>query len=454
MAARQKTLRRTYSGYHQHQAKPDLELSQVGPDTPGGEYLRRFWHPVALVSDVLDRPLALRILGEDLVLFRDLSGALGLLHRYCAHRGASLEFGRITDRGIQCCYHGWHFSLDGTLLETPVDPTATAAGRVFQGAYPVRERAGLVFAYMGPPDEMTELPEFDFFNEPAAGRVLYKRHSPCNWIQTRDNEVDNAHGYFLHTVMAGVQLTTAHQELAQMRFYDSPTGLLTTQSRRVGDNVFVRINSLVMPNMSRIACIEDGQGSMVFDRRGPIVHWSVPIDDENTYIIGFNTIAASLPDPKLNAFMDREVAAGKDPYTHPQLNFVFGQDGSRSYEERQKVPGDWDAWVSQGRIHPIEQDHLVPNDKGVATFHKLLREGIRAVAAGNPLKASALLTSERVETFASNTSMHLPLAADEADEIAQIEKLERRLVRMTLDGSYGQFAGRSSAPELLPASEQ
>lgn len=437
MAERQKTLRHPYSGYHRYRGEPDLQLTRVGPDTPGGEYLRRFWHPIELSTAVKDRPLALRILGEDLVLFRDLSGKLGLLERHCAHRGASLEFGRITERGIQCCYHGWHYAPDGALLETPVDPGTSLCGRLFQGAYPVREKCGLVFAYMGPPDQVPDFPSFDFFDEPAEKRLLYKRHSPCNWIQTRDNEVDNAHGYFLHTVMAGIQLTSAHKQLARIAFFDSPSGLLTTQSRRVNGNIFVRVNAMLLPNLSRIACIEDGQGETVFDRRAPIVHWSVPVDDKNCFVIGWNTIAPNLPDPKRDAFMDREFRAGHDLSTHPQLNFVFGQDGSRSYEERQKIPGDWDAWVSQGPIQIHAHQHLVPHDQGVVMYHRMLRDGIKAVQDGREPKGLIRQCAGPIETYASNTSVPVPYAGSTEDAQLIVE-IERDVVTKTLEGTYTQ----------------
>ena len=436
MAERYQTLKRAYSGYHRNQAGPDLELAQVGPDTPGGEYLRRFWHPIELSSSVQDRPVALRVLGEDLVLFRDLSGNLGLLDKHCPHRGASLEFGKITECGIQCCYHGWHFACDGTLLETPVHPDARYAGRLFHAAYPVRETAGLIFAYMGPPDRTPDFPHFDFFDDDVEGRILYKRPSPCNWIQTRDNEVDNDHGYFLHTVMAGIQLTTAHQELAKINLFETPSGLITTQSRRVGKNIFVRINAMILPNLSRIACIEDGQGNMVFDRRGPIVHWSVPVDDENCFVIGWNTVAANLPDKKLNAYMDRERAAGHDLYTHPQLNFTFGQDGERSYAERQRIPGDWDAWVSQGPIHIHALEHLVPGDRAIVRYRGMLRDGIRAVAAGEDPKGLVSRVTRPLETYASNTAIPVPQASTLADDAALIDEVERELVARTLDGTY------------------
>ncbi len=134
-------LNKSYSAYHHRDRPPeDEELTRVGPGTPCGEYLRRFWQPVILSSELGELPRRLRILGEDLVAFRDKSGAIGLLELHCPHRGTSLEFGLIGDHGIRCCYHGWLFDADGTILETPGEPAdSTLKDRLFHGAYPVRE---------------------------------------------------------------------------------------------------------------------------------------------------------------------------------------------------------------------------------------------------------------------------------------------------------------------------
>src|SRR6201997_129419 len=148
-------LSKAYSGYY-HRGLPavDEELTRVGPGTPCGEYLRRFWQPVIQSSELGQLPRRLRILGEDLVAYRDKSGTIGLLELHCPHRGTSLEFGLIGDRGIRCCYHGWLFDCDGTILETPGEPAdSTLKDRLFHGAYPVHEKGGIVFAYMGPPAE-------------------------------------------------------------------------------------------------------------------------------------------------------------------------------------------------------------------------------------------------------------------------------------------------------------
>src|SRR5580704_2198081 len=186
--------------------KEDEELTHVGPRTPGGEYLRRFWHPVAMSAQLKEHPVAIRILGEDLVIFRDGGGAVGLLGRHCAHRRASLEFGRIETRGLRCCYHGWHFDVDGTILETPGEPEGSdISSKICQPAYPVMEVKGLIFAYMGPPEERPEFPWFDSFDIPDHDLVPYAIHSPCNWLQESENSIDPVHSVFLHGRVNGPQ---------------------------------------------------------------------------------------------------------------------------------------------------------------------------------------------------------------------------------------------------------
>ncbi|PYN14780.1 MAG: ring-hydroxylating oxygenase subunit alpha, partial [Candidatus Rokuibacteriota bacterium] len=149
-----------FDGYHRrHVPAPDPELTQVGPGTPCGEYLRRFWQPVAFARDLTATPRRVRILGEDLVVFRDRGGQIGVLHLHCAHRGTSLEFGIPVERGIRCCYHGWVYDVDGRCLATPGEPHGSRLReRVRQGAYPTHEFAGLVFAYLGPPDGRPAFP--------------------------------------------------------------------------------------------------------------------------------------------------------------------------------------------------------------------------------------------------------------------------------------------------------
>ena len=171
-------LQDSYAGYETRlSAHPDAELTQVGPGTPCGDYLRRFWHPVALSSQLHDLPLAIRVLGEDLVLFRDLGGRTGLLHKHCSHRRASLEYGIITERGIRCCYHGWLYDVDGRILETPGEPEqSNIKDHLRHGAYPTKEYKGLVFTYMGAPEKTPAFPIYDTFELPGdGGQAPYQR---------------------------------------------------------------------------------------------------------------------------------------------------------------------------------------------------------------------------------------------------------------------------------------
>ena len=209
------------SPYNAHQnareaLREDAELTHVGPGTPGGEYLRRFWHPITFAKSLKDVPVRVRVLGEDLVLFRDKSGRIGLLVLHCSHRGMSLEFGLIQERGITCCYHGWHFDIDGRILDTPGEPPeSTLKDRLHHGAYPVRELNGLVFAYLGPPEKVPPFPEFENFSLPGyrtevwGGNVL-----PCNWVQIKENCMDPVHTAFLHTIGEGTGIAR-RQQVAQ-----------------------------------------------------------------------------------------------------------------------------------------------------------------------------------------------------------------------------------------------
>src|SRR5262245_10441867 len=201
-ARRPRLLKERYGAYyHREVPQEDVELTHVGPGTPCGEYLRRFWQPVAFSHDLADLPVRLRILGEDLVLFRDLSGRVGLLKLHCLHRGTSLEYGRIAERGLRCCYHAWLYDVDGTVLETPGEPPdSTFKNRLWLGAYPTHEYHGLVFAYLGPPDKKPVFPIYDSFELLTTRPVPGRKHIlPCNWVQIIENNMDSVHLVFLHS---------------------------------------------------------------------------------------------------------------------------------------------------------------------------------------------------------------------------------------------------------------
>src|SRR5688500_3195469 len=167
-------------------------LTKVGPGTPGGEFLRRYWQPVALAEELPGggAPVPVRLLGEDLVLFRDDDGRPGLLGIHCSHRGADLSYGRLEDGGLRCIYHGWLYDVHGRCLEQPGEPAgSTFHERIHQVSYPVREAGDLLLAYMGPGDPPL-LPPYEFLNVPKPQRFASKDMRYCNYLQGNEGNID------------------------------------------------------------------------------------------------------------------------------------------------------------------------------------------------------------------------------------------------------------------------
>ena len=351
-----------YSAYHHRgMSQADEELAHVGPGTPGGEYFRRFWQPILLSQDLQDLPRRIRILGEELVAFRDKSGAAGLLEPYCAHRGVSLEYGLIAEKGLRCCYHGWCFDVDGRILETPGEPSdSTLKDRLCQGAYPVHEYGGLVFAYLGPPELKPEFPIYDTLDLPGYQLLPQPGYIwPCNWLQVKENSMDPAHLAFLHTLPGSSGFTQDLAELGIWDYVETSSGMVYIDTRRQGDQVWVRVADFIPPNIHQFPPNADPMAQRTTISRPTATRWAVPIDDTHTMQIGFRHVP------------EGQVAG---------LGAGFGQDGDRSYEERQRVPGDYDAQVSiHGGVSRHGEEHLATTDRGVIMLRNMIRRGIRAI---------------------------------------------------------------------------
>ncbi len=381
----------------------DVELTAVGPGTPCGEYLRAAWQPVCLASQLGDLPLPLTILGEELVAFRDGRGRVGLLHAHCAHRGASLAFGRIEQCGIRCCYHGWHYDIDGTLLAAGSEPAGSAVYRtVRQGAYPVVERAGLVFAWMGDPAAIAPFPSFDTLADPRVTLAPWALEIPCNWLQVYENSQDPVHVVWLHARHAGAHFDESNAAEQELDFVPTPLGMMNVQSRRWGSMAWTRTVECVLPNMNQTGAIwEAAREAKAFQRVG-LTRWIVPIDDARSLQIGLRHLAPHLdPDGK-----DRPAAIGLG-----MIDFE-GQDGAGDFSSRQRRPGDYDAQVSQRPVAVHALEHLASTDRGVAMLRRLVRRGIRAHATEGTLPAQSAARGP-IGTFCQDTVSALPPGADD-----------------------------------------
>jgi len=430
MANRAPFLKTRFGGYY-HRAVPqeDAELTHVGPDTPCGEYMRRFWQPVCFSDELRDLPLRVRMLAEDLVAFRDQSGAVGLLELHCPHRGTSLEFGLVGAKGIRCCYHGWLFDVDGAILETPGEPAdSTLKDRLFHGAYPTHEAFGLVFAYLGPPEEQPPFPVYDSLVRKGWSVTPGQKWSyPCNWLQIMENTMDPAHTAFLHTIVSGAVFTDEFGVLPELDYVETPIGMIYVATRRVGENVWARMVEGILPNLQQVAPLAE-HGRRVHPFSGPMMtRWLVPMDDTSTMFIELRHLSESEENPAW--WVDRN-------------QMMPGQISAGGYEEGQRHPGDYEAQVSQRPIAIHGLEHLSETDRGVSMFRRLMRRGIRAVRAGNDPAGVFRDGGAVIPTFCNNTVMHMPPAATEA-----LDKKMMRDAGMRLAKNY------LNAPPLMMAAE-
>ena len=349
-------------------------LTRVGRGTPGGELMRRYWHPIAAREDLKDRwTLPVRLLGEDLVLFRDTTGKLGLLERQCPHRRASLVNGIPTETGIRCPYHGWSFGHDGQCLEQPNEPAGSSfCQKIKTPAYKVEELGGMIFAYLGS-DPAPLLPRIDGFVEEGTIRMMGRTLIPINWLQAMENSLDPIHTEWLHGHLyefvkkddkVKVAISAKHAKIAFKEFEHGITKhrLLVGQSEDSDD--WKVGHPVVFPNMLSVGNGDEHSRYYAFQIR-------VPVDDENTLHIWYTAYVppkgAAVPSHLLERLHTYEV-----PIYDEKGNFIVDNvDGQ-----------DMMAWISQGRITDRTAENLGSTDQGIAAYRRMLRREMKKVEAG------------------------------------------------------------------------
>jgi len=366
-------------------AEKNERLTRVGPGTPGGELLRRYWQPIAASSEVREvGTRTVRLLGEDLVLFRDPSGSLGLIAERCPHRGCSLAFGIPSDRGISCPYHGWLFDTTGQCIEQPAEPeTSMFKDRVQTPAYPVQEMGGLVWTYLGP-DPAPLLPRFDLFARPNVLRSIGFTMLPCNWVQVMENSVDPVHFEYLHGVFGDYNLSQTDEpptvgpgmHHTKIGFDEFEFGIIkrrVVETTTEDDDAWKIGHPVVFPNMLKVGRDRWWQ----FQIR-------VPVDDTHTLLWWYSTVdSGSVPvDQPLDEIESFEV-----PYQD--------EDGRPLVTEF--AAQDMMAWVSQGPIADRTVERLTTSDIGVTTFRRILLREMDAVAQGQDPLGTLRDTARRDE---------------------------------------------------------
>lgn len=399
------------------QAEQNELITRIGPGTPCGALMRQYWQPVALLDEfdprfdprMAERPLkAVRLLGQDLILFRDEAGRWGLLDRDCPHRGADLAFARHEGDGVRCPFHGWKFDATGRCLETPAEPIgSTLCQRVRQRRYPVLEKAGVLFAWLGPEDETPPaLPAWDCFAAPDSHVFAFKGLWHCNWLQAFEVGIDPAHASFLHRFLQDEELSGQYGRQfrnaslgsvageawpmtrvlrecysPEIRHEELAPGLVRLTTLRVIDEAttHVRVTNAIFPHTFVIP----------LSPTMTITQLHVPVDDTHTYWYAFFT---SFTDP-----VDRETMRAQrlahitlPDYVpkngrHNDWHFDPAEQRTRTYlgmgEDDINLHDQW-AVESMGPIQDRTREHLGTSDKVIMANRRTLLKAIETVRAG------------------------------------------------------------------------
>jgi 5,5'-dehydrodivanillate O-demethylase len=347
-------------------AEDNARLTRVGRGTPMGELMRRYWQPVAAVAQLDEHPtLPVRLMGENLVLYRDTRGRYGLLDRHCAHRRADLAYGTVEDCGLRCHYHGWLFDGAGACLEQPFEeaarPEARFKDKIRLTAYPVEVKGGLLWAYLGPAPAPL-VPDWDLFHQRGYKQIVFSE-IPCNWVQGQENSIDPIHFEWLHSNWSAAQRGDAaraprHLKIAFEEFEWGFTYRRVREDTTEDDELWTVGRVCLWPN-----CLYTGK-----------FEWRVPIDDERTlHVAWFND-----PVPGAAPFEQARIPYWHGPIRDPQTG---------RWLTSHIMNQDFVAWIGQGAVADRTLEHLGESDRGVILLRRRLLEEADIAARGGDPKA-------------------------------------------------------------------
>ena len=343
-------------------------LTQVGPGTPMGNLLRRYWMPIAGVSEFDSRSTKpVRLMGEELVLYKDLSGTFGLVDRRCAHRRADLAFGMVEQCGLRCNYHGWRFDETGKCMEQPFEDTCfpgrNAKDRVTLKSYPVQVKGGMLWTYMGP-QPAPLLPDWEAFSWPQGFAQVVLTEVPCNWFQCQENSIDPVHFEWMHENW-GKRLRTGEASFGpthlKLEFDEFEHGFVY---RRIKEDSDEQDEAWTV---GRVCLWPNGFFL------GEHFEWRVPIDDEHTLSVTWKFT---------------RVPKEREPYVQASVPTWHGPltDADGKWIDTHVMNQDFLAWVGQGVIADRTQEHLGASDRGIVAIRRRFFEEMETIAAGGEAK--------------------------------------------------------------------
>ena len=343
-------------------------------------------------------PRTVRLLGEDLVLYRSLDGTPGLMDPRCCHRGTSLLYGKVEDDCIRCPYHGWAFAADGTCVDQPCEPDRGRNRESYrQPWYPVVEYHGMIFTYMGPADKQPVFPRYDIFEDiDDDEETIVVDHfafggpkvAPCNWFQTHENVMDPYHVFILHNAISGPQFDPRLEIWPRIDWQRHDWGVTSTQDRELPDGTTLhRITEIRVPTIRVVAT-----PTLAYLGKTNNMSWAQPIDDTNTRV-----------------FCILRIPKGSPPQGLPTYGPEAKSWSDLTERDHQRFPGDYETQVSQGGVTLHSEEHLSSSDRGVSMVRRQFKEQIKIVADGGdpigvtlPGEVAASESASPVELIAGN----------------------------------------------------
>jgi len=390
-------------------------LTRIGPGTPMGNFFRRYWVPALLAEELPEpdgAPVRVRLLGEDLVAFRDSDGVVGLVSAFCPHRRAPMFFGRNEECGLRCVYHGWKFDRNGTCVDMPSEPPDSLfKSKVTIESYPTYEAGDMIWAYLGLPELQPEPPGHELLRTPATHRSVSKSFEDCNFLQCLEGGIDPTHASIMHNMNIGDRsfLNNFDELVANIQLEKTNYGFTYAGIRLRSNDTWVRGYHLILPSFHMRATVEGSFGNR---DDGPTIdgHIWVPIDDEHTWVYSFgysHDPARPLDKERVRA---RETRLGRgdflDKNYHPRTNKANDYEIDREKQKTKTMTGihgintqDFALQEGMGQVCDRTQEHLGTTDRAIIFLRQILFESLDALESGGRLRAVDPATYRNVRSF-------------------------------------------------------
>jgi phthalate 4,5-dioxygenase len=379
-------------------------LTRVGADTPMGKLFRRYWIPALLAEELPEpdgAPVRVRLLGEDLVAFRDTEGKIGLVGAYCPHRRAPLFFGRNEECGIRCVYHGWKFDREGNCVDMPSEPPDSLfKTKVTVDAYPTWEGGGMVWTYMGPRELRPPPPDHELVRAPEKHRHVAKAFENCNYLQALEGGIDPTHATILHNVKIGDRsfLNKYDELVAALDIETTDYGFTYAGIRAHDDFDWIRVYHWIMPNYHMRGSIAG-----LFNKPGQIPtingHIWVPIDDYQTWVFSFTYSADPAQPISLDHVLEQETRLGRGTNMGPGYMPVRNRSNDymidRHLQKTESMTGiagvntqDFALQEGMGSIVDRTKEHVGTTDRAIILLRKVLLDTLSAMENGQTIRAA------------------------------------------------------------------